>query len=67
MEDSAVVSLNSLNLALLQMVHCKTNFFPGGNIGKLAVCGTVNDLLMRGANLYSSASFMIEEGFDMCC
>jgi len=39
-------------------------FFPGGDIGKLAVCGTVNDLSMMGARpLYLSAGFIIEEGF----
>lgn len=39
-------------------------FFPGGNIGKLAVCGTVNDLAVSGAvPSYLSASFIIEEGF----
>jgi hydrogenase expression/formation protein HypE len=39
-------------------------FFPGGDIGKLAVCGTVNDLSVSGAvPLYISASFIIEEGF----
>ena len=39
-------------------------FFPGGNIGKLAVCGTVNDLAVSGAQpLYISVSFIIEEGF----
>jgi hydrogenase expression/formation protein HypE len=38
-------------------------FFPGGDIGKLAVCGTVNDLAMSGAKpLYLSLSFIIEEG-----
>lgn len=41
-------------------------FFPGGNIGKLAVCGTVNDLAVAGAKpLYLSASFILEEGFSM--
>ncbi len=41
-------------------------FFPGGDIGKLAVCGTVNDLSVSGAvPLYLSASFIIEEGFPM--
>jgi len=41
-------------------------FFPGGNIGKLAVCGTVNDLAVSGADpLYLSVSFIIEEGFPM--
>jgi hydrogenase expression/formation protein HypE len=41
-------------------------FFPGGNIGKLAVCGTVNDLAVSGAEpLYLSVSFIIEEGFPI--
>jgi hydrogenase expression/formation protein HypE len=39
-------------------------FFPGGNIGKLAVCGTVNDLACMGARpLYLTCAFIIEEGF----
>jgi len=39
-------------------------FFPGGNIGSLAIHGTVNDIAMAGARpLYLSASFIIEEGF----
>ncbi|MFH2141228.1 MAG: hydrogenase expression/formation protein HypE [Bacteroidota bacterium] len=41
-------------------------FFPGGDIGKLAVCGTVNDLAVSGAKpLYLSAAFIIEEGFPI--
>jgi hydrogenase expression/formation protein HypE len=41
-------------------------FFPGGDIGKLAICGTVNDLAVSGAKpLYISAAFIIEEGFSM--
>ena len=41
----------------------KPIFFPGGDIGKLAVCGTVNDLAMRGAvPLYLSAGVILEEG-----
>ncbi len=44
----------------------KPIFFPGGDIGKLAVCGTVNDLSMVGANpLYISVSAIIEEGFPL--
>lgn len=40
-------------------------FFPGGDIGKLAVCGTVNDLSMSGARpLFISLSLIIEEGFS---
>jgi hydrogenase expression/formation protein HypE len=41
-------------------------FFPGGDIGKLAVCGTVNDLSMSGAHpLWLSAAFIIEEGLHL--
>jgi hydrogenase expression/formation protein HypE len=41
-------------------------FFPGGDIGKLAVCGTVNDLAMAGARpAYLSAGFILEEGLPM--
>ena len=41
-------------------------FFPGGNIGSLAVHGTINDIAMAGAKpLYLSASFIIEEGFPL--
>lgn len=41
-------------------------FFPGGDIGKLAVCGTVNDLAVSGAvPRYISASFILEEGLEM--
>ena len=39
-------------------------FFPGGNIGKLSICGTVNDLSCMGARpLYMTCAFVIEEGF----
>jgi hydrogenase expression/formation protein HypE len=41
-------------------------FFPGGDIGKLAVCGTVNDVCMSGAlPLFLTASFILEEGFPL--
>jgi hydrogenase expression/formation protein HypE len=41
-------------------------FFPGGDIGKLAVCGTVNDLAVTGAQArYLSAGFIVEEGLPM--
>ena len=41
-------------------------FFPGGDIGKLAVCGTVNDLAMVGAQpLYLTAGFILEEGLPL--
>lgn len=42
------------------------SFFPGGNIGKLSICGTVNDLACMGAKpLYLSCAFVMEEGFPM--
>ena len=41
-------------------------FFPGGDIGKLAVCGTVNDLAVAGARpLYLTAGFILEEGLPL--
>lgn len=41
-------------------------FFPGGDIGKLAVCGTVNDMSMSGSTpLYLTASFILEEGLPI--
>ncbi|HSF84011.1 MAG TPA: hydrogenase expression/formation protein HypE [Anaerolineales bacterium] len=41
-------------------------FFPGGDIGRLAVCGTVNDLAMMGAKpLYLTAGFILEEGLEI--
>jgi len=69
MEDAAAIDLRMLNQGKLAFTTdsfiVKPIFFPGGDIGKLAVCGTVNDLLMRGAKpLFLSASFIIEEGFD---
>ncbi len=41
-------------------------FFPGGDIGKLAVCGTVNDVAMMGARpMYLTAAFILEEGLEI--
>jgi len=41
-------------------------FFPGGDIGRLAICGTVNDIAMLGAQpLYLSAGFILEEGLEI--
>lgn len=63
--DSAVIALNHSKLAFTTDSYVvKPLFFPGGDIGKLAVCGTLNDLAMSGANpLYLSCSLIIEEGF----
>ena len=65
--DSALLNIGSKNLAFTTDSYVVDPiFFPGGDIGKLAVCGTVNDLAVSGAKpLYLSASFIIEEGFPM--
>lgn len=67
LNDQAIVSLNGLRLAFTTdsfVVH--PLFFPGGDIGSLAVYGTVNDLAMGGARpLYLSVAFIIEEGLAM--
>lgn len=65
MEDSAVVD-GSKKIAITTDSFVVTPlFFKGGDIGRLAVCGTVNDLLMRGAKAkYITSAFIIEEGAD---
>ncbi|HXT11909.1 MAG TPA: hydrogenase expression/formation protein HypE [Candidatus Angelobacter sp.] len=67
LHDGAVFSLNNAKLAFSTDSYVvKPIFFPGGDIGKLAVHGTVNDLAMCGARPgYLSAGFIIEEGFSM--
>lgn len=64
-DDAAVVPTEEGNLALSTDSHIVSPlFFPGGDIGKLAVCGTVNDLAMVGARpRWLTASFILEEGF----
>lgn len=63
--DAAIFSVEHSRLAFTtDSFVIKPLFFPGGDIGKLAVCGTVNDLAVSGADpLYLSAGFMIEAGF----
>jgi len=65
--DSAVLPLGEAWLAFTTdsyVIHPR--FFPGGDIGKLAVFGTVNDLAMAGARpLYLSAGFILEEGLPL--
>ncbi len=65
--DSAVLKNNGYTLAFTTDSYVVDPlFFPGGNIGKIAVCGTVNDLSVSGAvPQYLSASFIIEEGFPL--
>ncbi|HBC92327.1 MAG TPA: hydrogenase expression/formation protein HypE [Pelotomaculum sp.] len=67
LEDAATVMLPQRKIAFTTDSYVVTpRFFPGGNIGKLAVCGTVNDLAMRGAlPLYLSVGFIIEEGLPI--
>ena len=65
--DSALLKLESRTLAFTTDTYVvKPLFFPGGNIGKLAVCGTINDLSVVGATpLFLSCALVIEEGFDI--
>jgi hydrogenase expression/formation protein HypE len=67
LDDQAIVSVNGCKLAFTtDSFVVKPLFFPGGDIGSLAVHGTVNDLAMGGAQpLYLSAAFIIEEGLPM--
>jgi hydrogenase expression/formation protein HypE len=64
LSDSAVLKESGFTLAFTTDSYVVDPlFFPGGNIGKLSVCGTVNDLAVSGAiPKYISASFIIEEG-----
>ena len=65
LDDMAVLEIGGTKLAFTTDSYVVTPiFFPGGDIGKLAVCGTINDLSMSGARpLYLSAGFILEEGF----
>ena len=65
MLDGAILELPAGKLAVSTDSFVITPlFFPGGDIGKLSVCGTVNDLAACGAQpLYLSTAFIIEEGF----
>jgi len=65
--DSAILEGNGGTLAFTTDSYVVDPlFFPGGNIGKLSVCGTVNDLAVSGSHpMYISASFIIEEGFPL--
>jgi len=63
-EDAAVLAIEGQVAFTTDSFTVSPLFFQGGNIGKLAVAGTVNDLAMMGAKpLYLSCAFMIEEGF----
>ncbi|MCD6320077.1 MAG: hydrogenase expression/formation protein HypE [Candidatus Desulfofervidaceae bacterium] len=64
MNDSAVFEINGTRFAFsTDSYTVNPIIFPGGNIGSLAIHGTVNDLTMRGAKpLYLSVGFILEEG-----
>src|SRR5947207_53346 len=63
--DGAILPVNGARLAFsTDSFVVNPIFFPGGDIGELAVNGTVNDIAMCGAKpMYLSSAFIIEEGF----
>ena len=65
MDDQAILTIGGSRIAFTtDSFVVKPLFFPGGDIGSLAVHGTVNDLAMGGARpLFLSAAFILEEGF----
>jgi hydrogenase expression/formation protein HypE len=65
--DSAIISIDKQKIAFTTDSYVvQPIFFPGGNIGDLAVNGTVNDLAVSGAKpMFISCSFIIEEGLEM--
>jgi hydrogenase expression/formation protein HypE len=67
LHDGAKLNIDGARLAFTTDGYVvKPRFFPGGDIGKLSVCGTVNDLAVTGAEpLYLSAGFVLEEGFSL--
>jgi hydrogenase expression/formation protein HypE len=66
LDDAALLDYSAENLIFSTDSYVVDPiFFPGGDIGKIAVCGTVNDLAMLGAKpLYLSVAFILEEGFS---
>jgi len=63
MDDSAILDISGRIAFTTDSFVVNPLFFPGGDIGKLAVCGTINDLSVMGASpLYLSLSLIIEEG-----
>lgn len=67
LDDGATISLGDKTLVLTTDSHTvKPLFFPGGDIGRLAVAGTVNDLAVMGARpLALACAVVLEEGFPM--
>jgi hydrogenase expression/formation protein HypE len=67
LDDSAVIPAQAQRIAFTTDAYVvRPLFFPGGDIGRLAICGTVNDLAMAGARPVGlSASFILEEGLPI--
>jgi hydrogenase expression/formation protein HypE len=66
LDDSAIFEFSGHLAFTTDSYVVNPIFFPGGDIGKLAICGTVNDLSMNGAKpLYLSLSLILEEGFSL--
>ncbi len=67
LDDGAIIPINGNNIVLTTDSHVvRPLFFPGGDIGRLSVCGTVNDLAVMGARPIALTSAMIiEEGFPV--
>ena len=66
LDDAALLDLKGRVAMSTDSYTVDPIFFPGGNIGSLAVHGTVNDVAMLGAKpLYLSSAFILEEGLDM--
>lgn len=67
LDDAALLKINNQQIAMTTDSYVVSPiFFPGGDIGSLAVHGTINDLAMRGAQpLYLCAAFILEEGFSI--
>jgi hydrogenase expression/formation protein HypE len=67
MDDGAVIPFKGENLVFTTDSHVvRPIFFPGGDIGRIAVCGTINDLAMMGGRpIALSCGMIIEEGFEI--
>jgi hydrogenase expression/formation protein HypE len=67
LDDGAVIPLFGQNLVFTTDSHVvRPIFFPGGDIGRISVCGTINDLAMMGAKpIALSCGMIIEEGFEI--
>lgn len=67
LDDGAVIPVSGTNIVFTTDSHIvRPIFFPGGDIGRISICGTVNDIaMMGGCPLALSCGMVIEEGFDI--